>query len=231
MVSARNIPSVEDMSANIIALYRECGRVEPTILSTGPLWYPAANRDARAIADIAGITVLQSSDVISVLCPQKFWIDNVRDARAVVEQYASTGGCDRATIRAYMPGGIGQFSTDRQFAECYAILSAGDRVTGRKRIDFADSIADPESMLECPVIDQHACRIAIADGEDKGTFPATRYDQFVAAYVMAARILGIAPQHLQATTWEYWRIRPRHASGRQHYAVAAYNRDRGYIAR
>lgn len=256
MVRASDIPAVEVMAANIVALVREASAVNPRYIADGMNWYNVAHNIAHTIARESGATMLQVAHVIATLSPQKTWPQNIADARDVSVAFRDLRDTLRdipnahngvpVDIRAHIgdmresrgePRGL--FATNAHIRECAFVLAdprnvesasiakLSGEITGRKRQAFVTNIVHP-NFTRIVTVDAHACRIAIDNVDDSGTFPKSRYDQFVAAYTYASDVLGIEPMHVQAITWIYWRATRERASGRKHRDVIRENRERGY---
>lgn len=228
MVSAGNIPTVDVMAANIVALMRECMQADPRYIYDGTRWYDVARADCLAIADETGYSVEQVAHCVSILSPQKAWSDNIRDARACAIAARDHGTVTREIVDRLL--GMGMFAQHRQVAECETVLLREIGITGPKRTCFVHNIMHPEDA-HIVTVDSHACCIAIDNRDDKGTFPVSRYPQFVAAYSRASEVLNIAPMHVQAITWLYWRATREKSNGRKHHKVKAENLARGYYDR
>ena len=228
MVTVKMLPTYETLKSNILNLYREIESVEPRYIYDGARWYETANRLAFEIAITADTTLSQVAACIALLSPQKSWSDNIEDARAVVGCYARHGQVTRALVSEILGRGI--FSPDKDLAACERVLRDNVTITGLKRIAFVTNIVFPE-RVRVVTVDSHAVRIAIANVDDSGTIPDSKYDLVASAYRDVADSLSIAPMHLQAITWLYWRDARVKSSGRRHYNVVAESVTRGYIVR
>ncbi|HTE66948.1 MAG TPA: hypothetical protein VK736_11925 [Candidatus Binatia bacterium] len=84
-----------------------------------------------------------------------------------------------------------------------------DVLGGPKVRAFAALIDDPDD-LTAVVIDRHAFDVAVGrvtSDHERDLLLKRRgvYERFARVYRAAARVLGIPPSVVQATTWTYWR--------------------------
>lgn len=189
----------------ITRIYRS---LTPEQVKDGMNWYNVAHGLA---VDLDPTNVLRAAGVISALSPQNKWENNVRLAQLAYAE--SPGGHTKAVL-----------------SKVARIMAGEDVVTvlnGAKTVNFALTIADPTDP-HAVVIDRHAFDIAVGRVTDDKTRDVLDrkgvYDQFADAYRRAARIIGISPSQMQASTWVGWRettIRTHKAVSRSAGRIAA----------
>jgi hypothetical protein len=155
----------------------------------GAHWYDAAH--ALAVSLDPG-DVARAAGIIAALSPQTPWTRNVALAR---EAYAT------GTAR----GCLGAGHANRILAG----ESVADVVRGPKTYAFALTIAEPRRDDDVVVIDRHALSVILSrcstDADASRLGRKGVYRAAADAYVSAARILGVTPAVVQATTWVVWR--------------------------
>lgn len=176
------------MVRNVIRTYRAA---EPQHLQDGVAWY--ANAWALAV-ELDPEHPTRAAGVIAALSPLTPWERNVWLAR---ETYR-TGDLQSGTLSA------NRIKANRIVSgEDPMIVLQGLKV----RAFFAGIITQGAGDDVC--VDRHAYDIAVGRryGSDNrpGLNTQDGYARVAAAYVRAARRLGIGAQHLQAVTWLAWR--------------------------
>lgn len=170
-------------AAKILKVYRTATDDQ---IGRGTTWYADAHSLALALSPD---DVRRGAGVIAALSPMMPWDRNVTVAvRAFADGFASgaLGNSCKAANRILA-------------GEDFADVLKGDKVRA-----FAETIADPTGT-DAVVIDRHAFDIAVGRTTDDETRRAlTRkgvYESFAAAYVKAARTVGVSPSQMQAITW------------------------------
>lgn len=176
---------------NILSVYRSA---DPASVSAGMTWYNAAH-DYAIYLDPENVE--RAAGIIAALSPMNSWTNNKRKAALVY-----VNGC---------AAGAGLYSNVAKADRILAGEHPLDVLGGRKVTSFYLSIVDPESTVAEPVIDRHAHDIALGRVTDDSVRQRLGgkgyYDTFAAAYVRAAKRVGITPKQLQAVTWVEWRNR------------------------
>lgn len=180
---------VRGMADNILSEYR---RSTEDDRAEGFRWY----RDAHKIATTLGYgDAKQGAALLAALSPQTSWELNVKLAAKAVNDGRASGHLGDACRKA-----------DR-------ILSGwpAERVLpmDKKTGDFYRCIADPGDP-DSVCVDRHAHDIAVGErygSRNRGLDARGRYVAVQRAYRLAAKVLGILPQELQAITWVSWRRR------------------------
>lgn len=173
----------------ILATFRAA---DPDAFVTGYTWYAHAYETAEKIGQQTGLDARTVAGVIAALSPQNGWEKNITGAQAACHARSAAG-----------------LHTSRQTEKADAILAGADPLdvlNGPKERAFFGNIADPDD--DAPVtIDRHAHDIAVGrrfGDEDRGLSSMYRYANLALAYRRAARVLGIAPNVVQAVTWQAW---------------------------
>lgn len=174
------LPTLATLTARIV---RTWDRANSTTVEAGARWYDEAGILAATLAANYGRSVEQTASVIAALSPRTSWERNVAGAVALfVDGPAGARrlGCmDRNVETATRASGSGF-----------------DALNGPKTSRFARNIAgDRESVT----VDVWACRVVDVDENllaRKGV-----YDALERAYQDAARVVGVDPATMQATTW------------------------------
>lgn len=184
---------------NILGMYYRASADERI---DGATWYARAHQVARDLAQVNGYTVPVAAAVLAALSPNNRWGTNVRDAEACMQAHAAGLPVESVRVSTYR----------KNLAKAWAVLSgeirpadAFNERTGPKTLAFFRLIADPADSSVC--VDGHA--FAIWSGErlairDARVTPA-QFRAVAGDYVAAARVLGLAPHVVQATTWTVYR--------------------------
>ncbi len=181
--------------ANILAVFHTAGEAERV---EGARWYDEAREIARTFAKRYGFTVAQTSGVIAALSPMLGWGENVRRAEECLSAFArgeTWGRClpaGRASIARIMNG-----------------ENPADVLTSQKVGAFYEGIFNPRT--ERLTVDGHAKNIAdhglrrVGITSGKAHMTPGQYAYYCACYTLAARIAGVTPLAMQATTWVTYR--------------------------
>lgn len=194
------LPDSATMVDNILAIYREAS---PAELVEGAGWYAEASDFARELSEVNDITYRQACGIIAALSPQTSWDRNVE----LAARFAATGECE------HFSDALAKAKAIRKGAD------PADVLRGRKVRSFFANIYRPNTSGAITV-DRHAVSIALGYNwhpAEKVLERMGAYTMVASAYRTAARILGIAPQQVQAITWLAWRRvkvydLPQHAS-------------------
>jgi hypothetical protein len=186
----RDCPSADTMRAHVLSAY---DRATTSERDRGAAWYDDARDHARAIGDIAGVSMYAGAGVLAVLSPQVEWNVNLAEAYRVATAHADDDYSDPTPFVAF----------SRNVYRAYTILQAPEHVerivctpTSPKVAAFYRAIA---GLPGGPVIDRHATRIATGYGYDAVT--ARTFYLVQSAYIAAALTLGILEHALQAAVW------------------------------
>lgn len=177
--------SHDDAVASIVATYR---RADADQVARGAAWYDVAHALALTL-DPSNVT--RAAGVIAALSPQMPWVRNVALARTAYAAGEATGAPFAALATRVLNG------------EDIADVFRGPKVRA-----FAATIAEPNGTTAV-VIDRHALSVILgrcSDDKDAGRLDRKGvYEACEAAYVAAARIIGVSATAVQATTWVVWR--------------------------
>jgi len=185
---------------NILKLYRQATQ-EDTI--NGVEWYARAERMAKAIAEDAGLPLPTVIGVMAALSPNNRWERNCKDAAVMCQAWQNGEGMDSFKVSCY----------NTMKAKAWAILDLGltddedilSHLNGQKIRSFYSNIRGLDEVT----IDGHALNIARGKREgltsDKTNMGKREYRELQAAYVKAAKRVGVKPHVLQAITWTTWK--------------------------
>lgn len=180
------------MTRRITSEYRNATREQ---INAGQEWYPTAYSIARDMANRYGLTIDQTSGVLSALSPITAWDDNIRRAWNALADHANYGTVSRGhtahsianvnmILRGEDPDTVLRGNKTNAFYR--AILSGG-----------ADGIA---------VVDRHAWNMLLGTvGANAPT--AKQYRTAVDMFDRASQILQVPVHTVQAVTWCAWRDR------------------------
>lgn len=172
------------MVTNILNCYNSASDAQ---ISEGMAWY----RDAHEYAKTLPVPLQNAAAVISALSPASRWSTNKLEAAALI-----------AGIKGYRFTTYGQNVTKAR--ACITDPDPGrlfNAKTGAKTLNFYRNILNPEDP-DWVTIDRHAA--AVAEGRtNSGSVVLTpkKYREYAAAYIEAARQIGILPCQLQAVCW------------------------------
>lgn len=185
---------------NILKVYR---MATPDDTLNGVEWYARANRAAHSIATATGIHERTVIGVMAALSPNNRWERNVIDAHNTCSAFAKGMAYDTFKVSTY----------NSMKKKAWSILKDGltehdeilDRLNGQKIRSFYSNIAGLDEVT----IDGHAYNIAIYKRQrltsDDTNIGVKLYRELQAAYVRAAKRVGVKPHVLQAVTWTVWR--------------------------
>lgn len=185
---------------NILKLYRQATQ-EDTI--NGVEWYARAGREAKAIAEACDLPLPTVIGVMAALSPNNRWERNCRDAATMCQAWQQGDSMDSFKVSCY----------NTMKAKAWAILELGltddedilSHLNGQKIRSFYSNIRGLDEVT----IDGHALNIARGKREgltsDKTNMGKREYRELQAAYVRAAKRVGVKPHVLQAITWTTWK--------------------------
>ena len=185
---------------NILKLYRQATQ-EDTI--NGVEWYARAEREAKAIAESCALPLPTVIGVMAALSPNNRWERNCRDAATMCQAWQNGDSMDSFKVSCY----------NTMKAKAWAILELGltddedilSHLNGQKIRSFYSNIRGLDEVT----IDGHALNIARGKREgltsDKTNMGKREYRDLQAAYVRAAKRVGVKPHVLQAITWTTWK--------------------------
>lgn len=177
------LPSHDEMVLRILAKYNASTKSD----RANKVWYQTANTFVIGLADKYGVAVETAANVVAILSPRLEWGLNQRYA----DQYLATGNAPTF------------YSTLEKLQQIVDGAPLDVVQKGRKVASFADNILRPTTSRKVTV-DRHAYDIATGTTDDADRKALERkgaYDIVEAAYVEAARRIGIAPCELQAIVW------------------------------
>lgn len=185
---------------NILKVYR---RATTSDMLNGIEWYARANREADSIASQTQLHVNTVIGVMAALSPNNRWDRNKVDAQTMCNAYVSGAGVDTFLVSCYNSMKLKAWSILQDSLTDHAEILT--RLNGQKIRSFYSNIAGLDEVT----IDGHALNIAI--GKRQGltsndtNIGVRAYRELQAAYVRAAKRVGVQPHVLQAVTWTTWR--------------------------
>lgn len=197
-MSASTTILTESAVANILTTWAQATDAD---LAEGHAWYATAHAFAVSLAERHGLTVEAAAGIIAALSPRVSWSLNLR----LAEQLCATGSARGLGVSI-------RRATRILLGESPATVlaaPAGSPRSGQKVRSFYANILNPEATDGPVTIDRHAWDIAAGfagtDADRSGLDRVGVYSGLEDAYRVAARILGVAPTTVQATTWVAWR--------------------------
>lgn len=183
---------MQPLTRRITSEYRNATQAQ---ITAGREWYPTAHSIARDMADSYGLTIVQTSGIISALSPITAWTDNVRRAWQALADHAEHGTVSRG-------------HTAHSLANVNMILRGEDPDTvlrGNKTNAFYHAIRSAGTVGHA-VVDRHAWNMLLGT---VGANPPTDKQYRTAAdlFQRAADILDAPVHTVQAVTWCAWRDR------------------------
>lgn len=164
-------------------------------ITAGEEWYPTAHSIAADMANHYGLTIDQTSGVISALSPITAWGDNIRRAWNALADYAEYGTVSRG-------------HTAHSIANVNMILRGEDPDTvlrGNKTNAFYRAILTAGTAGNA-VVDRHAWNMLL--GTVGANAPTDKqYRTAVVMFDRASHILQVPVHTVQAITWCAWRDR------------------------
>lgn len=183
---------MQPLTRRITAEYRTA---TPEQITAGREWYPTAHSIARDMADHYGLTIEQTSGVVSALSPITAWDDNIRRAWNALADYAEYGTVSRG-------------HTAHSIANVNMILRGEDPDTvlrGNKTNAFYRAILSG-GIDGVAVVDRHAWNMLL--GTVGANAPTDKqYRTAADMFQRASDILGAPVHTVQAVTWCAWRDR------------------------
>ena len=189
----RYIYPVDSMTATLKRAYERSSLLAQV---AGKSWYPEARHIMREWSDEYGYSVDTCACVTAALSPQIEWTRNLIIADDILAgRVPSIGGA--------LPVNVVKAERLRDMrASCSDMLSIFPK--GPKVNCFAANLAGDDSIV---TVDGHAAQAALDDVQFSKPLGWKPYGDFAAAYVQAARDLGLSPSAFQAIIWLSWRER------------------------
>lgn len=198
---------IEGIARRLIAVWLDMPEHYRTV---GLHWYDIASEFAQDLATVYGLTLWQTSQVISVLSPQNPW--NGKINKDGVQFRDGNRLCSLNVIKAWFEGGESSVMALHGWGYASPFLDKAVKVLRSEELDwtgalkthrFALLIADP-TRTDIVVIDSHASRIATGNlGDRYHVVAKSAYPSLESAYLLAASTLGIPAYVLQAGTWQF----------------------------
>jgi len=185
---------------NILKVYR---RATPEDHANGLEWYDRAARYAKVISTKYMIHRHTVIGVMAALSPNNRWERNIKDTETMCVAWIQGGDLTDFKVSCY----------NKMKEKAWSILSDNlvddddilTRLNGQKIRSFYSNIRGLNEVT----IDGHALNIARGYREglttDKTNMGKKLYLDMQAAYVKAAKRVGILPHELQAITWTTWK--------------------------
>ena len=185
---------------NILKLYRQATQ-EDTI--NGVEWYARAEREAKVIAEACALPLRTVIGVMAALSPNNKWERNVKDTMTMCQAWVACDCLSDFKVSCYNTMKIKAWSIlVDELDDDQDILT---RLNGQKIRSFYSNIRGLDEVT----IDGHALNIARGKREgltsDKTNMGKREYRELQAAYVRAAKRVGVKPHVLQAITWTTWK--------------------------
>ena len=185
---------------NILKVYRRA-TAEDTV--EGVQWYERAKRISDIVAKDTGLHINTVIGVMAALSPNNNWKLNIRNTQDMCRAWINGDDIDDFKVSTYGPNKRKAWSMlEDNLIEDDDILT---RLNGQKTRSFYSNIRGLDEVT----IDGHALNIArgvrINLTNDQTNIGKRLYRELQAAYVRAAKRVGIQPHELQAITWTTWR--------------------------
>ena len=185
---------------NILKVYR---RATLDDTAHGVEWYDRAKRISDIIAKDTGLHINTVIGVMAALSPNNKWTINVRNTQDMCRAWINGGDLDDFKVSTYGNNKLKAWSMlEDNLIDDDDILT---RLNGQKTRSFYSNIRGLDEVT----IDGHALNIArgvrINLTDDQTNIGKRLYRELQAAYVRAAKRVGIEPHELQAITWTTWR--------------------------
>ena len=185
---------------NILKVYRRA-TAEDTV--EGVQWYERAKRISDIVAKDTGLHINTVIGVMAALSPNNNWKLNIRNTQDMCRAWINGDDIDDFKVSTYGPNKRKAWSMlEDNLIEDDDILT---RLNGQKTRSFYSNIRGLDEVT----IDGHALNIArgvrINLTNDQTNIGERLYRELQAAYVRAAKRVGIQPHELQAITWTTWR--------------------------
>ena len=171
---------------NILSIYDQCER--PT------QWYHDANKFARNLSKLTGISTAKVCGVIAALSPLKSWDENKIIARMYL-----TGGPFKHTA-AMKAKADAILAGSGEYQEICEILN------GNKISAFFMNLYFP-GEVDNVTIDRHALAVALGRTieDNEAQITTKQYQFFERCYQIAAKKSNVTPMFMQSAVWERWR--------------------------
>jgi hypothetical protein len=185
---------------NILKVYRMATEAEHR---HGTTWYANAQATAEQIADRHVVPVRVVVGVIAALSPNNKWERNVNDADQMLAAFLRGDPVDVCKPSTYTK------MRDKAWAIIEAMPETDEEViqilNGQKIVSFFKNIMGHDTVT----IDGHAFNIArfkrVTLTDDSTNLSKSVYQEMQAAYVRAAKRVGLKVYELQAITWVVWK--------------------------
>lgn len=185
---------------NILKIYRKATHDD---VANGIEWYARAKREADSIAASTNLNVHTVIGVMAALSPNNKWERNKRDAANMCVAYVSGRDVETFAVSTY------NTMKRKAWSILQDNLSNHDdiltRLNGQKIRSFYSNIVGLDEVT----IDGHAYNIAIAKRQgltsNDTNIGVRMYRELQAAYIRAAKRVGVEPHVLQAITWTAWK--------------------------
>ena len=185
---------------NILKIYRQATQED---IINGVEWYARAKHMASKISFTNDLPLPTVIGVMAALSPNNKWERNCNDAWVMCQAWRQGDSMDSFKVSCY----------NTMKAKAWAILDIGltddedilSHLNGQKIRSFYSNIRGLDEVT----IDGHALNIARGKREgltsDKTNMGKREYRELQAAYVRAAKRVGVKPHVLQAITWTTWK--------------------------
>ena len=185
---------------NILKVYR---RATADDVANGLEWYDRAKRYASIISNLSGVNLNTVVGVMAALSPNNKWERNVKDTERMVWAWVKGEDMTDFKVSCYNTMKAKAWSIlEDDLTEDEDILT---RLNGQKIRSFYSNTRGLDEVT----IDGHAYNIALGIRQgltsDKTTMGKKVYRTMQAAYVKAAKRVGVKPHELQAITWTTWK--------------------------
>jgi hypothetical protein len=188
---------VKQMTENILEAYHKADVYDR---EAGVKWYPWALGFCRSEAHKHDLPVEKVVGMCAALSPRTRWEVNVYATQVTLEHIQA--GIKDAY---FIPGKTFKKNITRALnVYDYGPEWLNDRMKDGLKVKnfYANILGDEQAVT----VDEWARRIAIGDlGAKSVTIPPKQYHLYVRAYREAAKILGLPPRTVQATTWVWAR--------------------------
>lgn len=203
------------IEGNIINCYNNADALS---ISEGSIWYDCAHLTAKELAKEFGLSIWQTSLILSALSPRCSWEKNKSDAYMFLKRIYSYKTTFPGLMQAPLNKCISIYYNEnlKKYSDAFDHevdpLNVNS-VLGKhsyKTKAFAAIIANPENPLAYVCIDTHAINIAYGSVQNSKVISKVfsnphLYSLFSGCYNTAAYQLNIPVAELQAITWCAWR--------------------------
>ncbi len=183
---------------NILKVYAKATDAER---EQGLHWYATAHKDAQAIADKHGVTLVDAAGVIASISPGLEWGLNLIQAEALIGAFVRNEPLPQVGV--YGRKNVNKARRILEGENPLQVLPA----TGPKVRAFFDCILNPETS-ELITVDRHAKCLAhyqLSERQKTSIVRPAEYLHLARHYRQLAKRLGLIPHQLQAITWVTWK--------------------------